>query len=216
MQPTQQSTQPSAISLQRAGVMTGLALLLTALPASAHHAMGGQLPSNAFEGFMSGLAHPVIGLDHLAFVAASGLVAIGVKRGWIVPVVFAIAALAGTGLHLQSWDLPFPEVMVSGSVVLFGALLAGGRQLPLLALAAIALVAGIFHGYAYGESIVGAGMVPLTAYLVGFTAIQLAIALGVRLALVKVTQGAIAQPLRYSGFAIAGAGAAFLAAALGA
>lgn len=216
MQPTQQSTQPSAISLQRAGLMTGLALLLTALPASAHHAMGNRLPSNAVEGFMSGLAHPVIGLDHLAFVAASGLVAIGMKRGWIVPVVFAIAALAGTGLHLQSWDLPFPEVMVSGSVVLFGVLLALGRQLPLLALAAIALVAGIFHGYAYGESIVGAGMVPLTAYLVGFTAIQLAIALGVRLALVKVTQGAIAQPLRYCGFAIAGAGVAFLAAALGA
>lgn len=216
MQRTQQSTQPAAISLRRAGIMTGLALLLTALPASAHHMMDGQLPSNAFEGFMSGLAHPVIGLDHLAFVAASGLVAIGVRRGWMVPVVFAIAALAGTGLHLQSWDLPFPEVMVSGSVVLFGALLALGRQLPLLGLGAIALVAGIFHGYAYGESIVGAGMVPLTAYLVGFTAIQLAIALGVRVVLVKATQGAIVQPLRYSGFAIAGAGVAFLAAALGA
>ncbi|TAD75017.1 MAG: hydantoin utilization protein A [Oscillatoriales cyanobacterium] len=219
MQRTQQSTQPSAISVisvRWGGAIAGLALLLTALPAAAHHAMGGRLPGNAFEGFMSGLAHPVIGLDHLAFVAASGLVAIGVRRGWIVPVVFAIAALAGTALHLQSWDLPFPEVIVSASVVLFGALLAGGRQWSLLGLGAIALVAGIFHGYAYGESIVGAGMVPLTAYLVGFTAIQLAIALGVRVALVKVTQGSIGQPLRYSGFAIAGAGAAFLAAALGA
>lgn len=206
----------NAIQWQHGGTIAGLALLLTALPASAHHVMGGRIPSNAFEGFMSGLAHPVIGLDHLAFVVASGLVAIGTRRGWIVPVVFVLAALGGTGLHLQSWNLPVPEVMVSGSVVLFGLLLALGRQLPVLALGAIALVAGVFHGYAYGESIVGAGMVPLTAYLIGFTAIQLAIALGARAVIQKLHPGAIEQTLRYIGFAITGAGAAFLAKAFGA
>ena len=213
MQRTQSHT---AIQWSHGGAIVGLALLLTALPASAHHVMDGRIPSNAVEGFMSGLAHPVIGLDHLAFVVASGLVAIGSKRGWIVPVVFVLAALGGTGLHLQGWNLPVPEVMVAGSVVLFGLLLALGRQLPIAALGAIGLVAGIFHGYAYGESIVGAGMMPLTAYLVGFTAIQLAIALGSRALLQKLTQGAIEQPLRYIGFAITGAGAAFLAKAFGA
>lgn len=212
----QRTQTHSAIQWQHGGAIAGLALLLAALPASAHHAMDSQIPSNAFEGFMSGLAHPVIGLDHLAFVVAAGLVAIGTRRGWIVPVVFVLAALGGTGLHLQSWNLPMPEVMVSGSVVLFGLLLALGRQLPVLALGAIALVAGIFHGYAYGESIVGAGMVPLTAYLVGFTAIQLAIALGARAVIQKLTPGAIEQTLRYIGFAITGAGAAFLAKAFGA
>ena len=206
----------ASVQGQFAGAVAGLALLLAALPASAHHMMGGQVPSNGFEGFMSGLAHPVIGLDHLAFVVASGLVAIGAARGWIVPVIFAIAALGGTGLHLQSWDLPFPELMVSGSVVLFGLLLAMGHQLPTVALGAIALVAGLFHGYAYGESIVGAGMVPLTAYLIGFTAIQLTIALGVRGVVQRLAEGSIAQTLRYIGFAIVGAGAAFLASALGA
>ncbi len=212
----QRTQTHSAIQWQHGGAIAGLALLLTALPASAHHMMDGSLPSNAVEGFMSGLAHPVIGLDHLAFVVASGLVAIGSKRGWIVPAVFVLAALGGTGLHLQGWNLPMPEVMVAGSVVLFGLLLALGRQLPIAALGAIGLVAGIFHGYAYGESIVGAGMMPLTAYLVGFTAIQLAIALGSRALLQKLTQGAIEQPLRYIGFAITGAGAAFLAKAFGA
>ncbi|HEY9689319.1 MAG TPA: HupE/UreJ family protein [Coleofasciculaceae cyanobacterium] len=212
----QRTQTHSAIQWHHGGAIAGLALLLTALPASAHHVMGGRIPSNAFEGFMSGLAHPVIGLDHLAFVVASGLVAIGTRRGWIVPVIFVLAALGGTGLHLQSWNLPVPEVMVSGSVVLFGLLLALGRQLPVLALGAIALVAGIFHGYAYGESIVGAGMVPLTAYLVGFTAIQLTIALGARAVMQKLNPGSIEQTLRYIGFAITGAGAAFLAKAFGA
>jgi urease accessory protein len=39
---------------------------------------------------------------------------------------------------------------------------------------------GVFHGYAYGESIVGAQRGPLMAYLVGFTIIQLATLLFVR------------------------------------
>ena len=38
--------------------------------AMAHHAMGGRMPANFFEGFISGLAHPIIGLDHFAFIQA--------------------------------------------------------------------------------------------------------------------------------------------------
>jgi hypothetical protein len=49
-------------------------LLVTAAPAAAHHAMGGRTPSTFMEGFLSGLAHPVIGLDHLAFLVAIGIV----------------------------------------------------------------------------------------------------------------------------------------------
>ncbi|NJN32344.1 MAG: hypothetical protein HC824_19395, partial [Synechococcales cyanobacterium RM1_1_8] len=36
---------------------------LYAQPALAHHPLGGRLPTNAFEGLMSGLAHPILGLD---------------------------------------------------------------------------------------------------------------------------------------------------------
>jgi urease accessory protein len=39
-------------------------------------------------------------------------------------------------------------------------------------------VAGALHGYAYGESIVGAETGQLAAYIVGFAAIQYAIAVG--------------------------------------
>ena len=38
------------------------------------------------------------------------------------------------------------------------------------------VVAGVFHGYAYGESIVGAERAPLAAYMVGFAVIQYCIA----------------------------------------
>ena len=67
----------------------GTVLLFLSLikPASAHHFMGGKVPSNFLTGFLSGLAHPVIGLDHFAFVVAVGLLAalLG-RRGLVIPV----------------------------------------------------------------------------------------------------------------------------------
>ena len=37
--------------------------------------MDGELPASLGQGLLSGLAHPVIGLDHLAFIVAAGLIA---------------------------------------------------------------------------------------------------------------------------------------------
>lgn len=167
------------------GAIATLALmgvLSFAQQAMAHHPFGAQTPDNFIEGFLSGLGHPVIGLDHLAFVVASGLIASGQPSGILIPVAFVLTALAGTGIHLLEFDLPSAEIFISASVVAFGILLAmrNSRNNPpksyVLTLAALAAVAGIFHGYAYGEAIVGAQMTPLLAYLAGFTIIQLVIA----------------------------------------
>lgn len=190
-------------------------ILLAASPAFAHHAFGGKTPSNFFEGFLSGLAHPVIGFDHLAFVVAAGLLA--VSRGTIlIPIAFVVAALAGTGLHVASWNLPIPELVIATSVLGFGTLLAVRNALPGWTLAALAALAGVFHGYAYGEAIVGAQMNPLLAYLLGFTAIQLAISVGVyRIgkAVLQREGERSSLPLQFAGFTICGIGAAFLASA---
>jgi urease accessory protein len=188
-------------------------ILLMVSPAFAHHAFGGETPVNVFEGFVSGLAHPVIGFDHLAFVVAAGLLA--VSRGTVlIPMAFVVAALAGTGLHVAGWDLPIPEVVIAASVLGFGVLLAVRNALPRWALAGLAAIAGVFHGYAYGEAIVGAQMTPLLAYLLGFTAIQLAISLGayrIGKAVLQREGERASLPLQFAGFTICGIGAAFLA-----
>ncbi len=44
--------------------------LLAPATAFAHHGMDGETPATLTQGLVSGLAHPVIGLDHLAFVLA--------------------------------------------------------------------------------------------------------------------------------------------------
>ena len=168
--------------LQQYGPRVGalsLCSMLLATPASAHHAMGGATPSDGWEGFLSGLAHPVIGLDHLAFVVAAGLMATLHRRGAFIPIAFVTASLIGTAVHGLAWNRPAPEVAISLSVLLFGAFLMARRQsLPLPV--GLASVAGVFHGYAYGESIVGAEMTPLGAYLLGLALVQLAIGVSTR------------------------------------
>ncbi|EKQ69805.1 hydrogenase/urease accessory protein [Leptolyngbyaceae cyanobacterium JSC-12] len=204
-------------SLQLRVGLAGLAAMLLATPASAHHAMGGQIPANFSEGFLSGLAHPVIGIDHLTFVVAAGLLAVTKRQGIWIPIAFVLAALGGTGLHLMGVDLPASEFLIASSVLGFGILLALPQSPNLAGMIGLGAIAGIFHGYAYGEAIVGAEMTPLVSYLLGFTAIQLGIAL------LAAKVGRVAanlvdrtpQSLRYAGFTICGLGAAFTVSRLG-
>jgi urease accessory protein len=160
-------------------LVLGLGLLEGAIaePVYAHHAMGNQLPANAWEGLLSGLAHPVVGMDHLAFVIALGVIATQWRWGLVIPATFLLAAMAGTGLHLAGVDIPGAEIVIAGSVLLIGLALALGKRLHLIGLGLFSGLAGILHGYAYGESIVGAEATPLATYLLGFTLMQLAIAL---------------------------------------
>jgi len=158
-----------------AAVTAAAATALAAGPALAHHVMDGALPATFAQGMLSGLAHPVIGPDHLAAVAAAGLLAAAAGATPLVPLVFVVASLAGVGLHLALFDLPLAETLVALSIVGLGlALLA--RRLPrrgaAVMLGAGFAVVGAVHGYAYGESIVGAGPAPLNAYLLGLTLVQ--------------------------------------------
>ncbi|MEP0914972.1 HupE/UreJ family protein [Leptolyngbya sp. GB1-A1] len=192
--------------------LTGSSLLLSSSPALAHHPFWDKAPANVFEGFLSGLGHPVIGPDHLAFVIAVGFVAVVFQRGLLIPISFVVASLVGTIVHLLNVDLPAPEFFISASVLLFGLLLALKNSLPSGVVIALAAVAGLFHGYAYGEAVVGSEMFPLLAYLVGFTTIQMAIAIGVYLT-VEGMGGSREQQtmnLRFAGFTLAGIGVAFL------
>ncbi|KGF72621.1 hypothetical protein DO97_07120 [Neosynechococcus sphagnicola sy1] len=205
--------------LRAIAIIAGVSLSLSnaAHQAQAHHAMGGGLPATAWEGLLSGLAHPVIGLDHLAFVVAIGLLAAGRHWGALIPAAFVGAAMVGTGLHLGSLDLPGAEIAISLSVLLLGLILIWNQQLNFALITGIAAIAGVFHGYAYGESIVGAEITPLVAYLVGFTLIQAAIALsalGVGQLLAEKAAQSLMQLRRISGYAFALVGIAFLATAL--
>lgn len=195
-------------------------LFILAAPALAHHPLDGRLPANFFEGMMSGLGHPVIGFDHLAFVVASGLIALKITGGILIPIAFVIATGIGAGIHLVSINLPIPEIAIAASVVLFGILLAVKDKKPknrdyAFKTAGLAAIAGIFHGFAYGEGIFGAEPTPMMAYLIGFILIQLAISLGTYLIASQATKSIPVKYLtRFAGSAIAACGMVFLSSAI--
>lgn len=202
-----------AIALSLVSSIFGFCLLLNAAPALAHHPDGGNIPSTFVEGLMSGFGHPVIGIDHLVFVIAIGLLAaLSNVFGMAIPTAFVVATGIGTAIHLQSIDLPAAELVISASVLVIGVFLASGKQANLALLAIVGAIAGIFHGYAYGESIAGAETSALVAYLVGFCSIQL----GISAIAFYLGRRIVANPhkssilLRFAGFTIGGIGLAFL------
>lgn len=198
-------------------ILAILGLLGFAPAAIAHHPYGGQTPDSFWAGFLSGLAHPVIALDHLAFIVVSGLIAAGVARGILIPAAFVLTAMVGTGIHLLGFSLAAAEVGIAVSVVVFGGLLAtrnSKAQPPVYVLAALAAIAGIFHGYAYAEAIVGAQMMPLLAYLAGFHAIQLAIASAAFAAGNDLLQKKPFSVTRFVGLAISAVGIVFFTTSL--
>ena len=171
--------QMNVSSLHRTVFLAIAALLLMAAPASAHHVMGGGMPSTFSQGLLSGLGHPVIGPDHLAFLIAVG-VAVGVGGlNLVLPVLFVAASAIGVAFHVNGFNLPGSELIVAASVVIVGVLVASGRAVPLAGWAALFGLAGLAHGYAYGESIFGAEPTPLGAYLLGLVVIQSTLTIGV-------------------------------------
>ena len=154
-------------------MLTTAAILATPL-AQAHHMMGGKTPDTFMQGLLSGIAHPVIGVDHFAFLVVAALLAFTLKGSarYLVPLAFVGATVTGTLYHVGAQDLPMTETVIALSVMLGGVAVFLKRSVPALLMGALFGVIGVFHGYAYGESIVGAEQTPLVSYLLGFAMIQ--------------------------------------------
>ena len=190
----------------------GVAALATTFSTSAlaHHPMGGETPTTLGQGLLSGIGHPVLGLDHLAFVIAVGIAAFAIGSRFALPLFFILATLAGTGLHLMAIDLPMVEFVISLTVAAAGLMLISGKKIPFVAYAVLFAVAGMFHGHAYGEAIFGAETTPVVAYLAGFGLTQYAIAIvagtGIVTVLGKANDLVANVPARIGGGMVAGAG----------
>lgn len=153
-----------------------VAFLLGASPGHAHHAMDYALPATGLDGFLSGLGHPVIGLDHFLFIAGAGVLAARWQRGYWLPLVFVAASILAAASRAggASWEMA--EVWVAASLVALGAAMLIARRSGRGWIAVLFAVSGAIHGYALGQSIVGAEATPLLAYFAGLTLIQCTVA----------------------------------------
>ncbi|MCE2516720.1 MAG: HupE/UreJ family protein [Alphaproteobacteria bacterium] len=153
-------------------------LALMASPALAHHPLGGEVPQTVVNGVLSGIGHPIIGFDHLAFVLGIGLLAAFQKSRFVLPAGFVAGTVLGTLMIISGVTLPAVELVITASVLMVGVLAMMGRALPAAGAGVVAAGAGLFHGWAYGEAVIGAEPTPLIAYMAGFGVTQMAIAVG--------------------------------------
>ena len=185
--------------------------------AHAHHVMDYATPATALDGFLSGIGHPVIGVDHLIFVIGAGVLAARVPRGFLLPLLFVVASALAVCFRFARPEAGLSEFWVAGSLVVLALVMLVFSAPRMGVVAALFLLAGATHGYALGEGIIGAERTPLLFYLAGLKLILIVIAYsswGAALALFKARPG---LPLyRIAGVAVGLAGLFFTAnAALG-
>ena len=111
--------------------------------------------SGEAEGFLTGLQHPVSGLDHVLAMIAVGLwgAQLGSPALWMLPVAFPMMMALGGMLGLMGLPLPGVEVGIAVSAVVLGVMVLVEARPPLLVSLGIVAFFAIFHGHAHGTEL---------------------------------------------------------------
>lgn len=126
-------------------VLAASALVLSPALAFAH-------PGHDHAGVMSGLTHPVFGLDHLLAMLAVGLWAAQQQGNarWALPLTFVATMLVGGLLGFSGIEMPLMEAGIAGSVLALGLLVALAVRPPVAVAAALTAMFALSHGVAHG------------------------------------------------------------------
>ncbi|OMG63136.1 protein hupE [Stutzerimonas balearica] len=126
-------------------ILIATTLLLSPALAFAH-------PGHDHAGVMSGLAHPLFGIDHLLAMLAVGLWAAqqqGAAR-WALPLTFVATMLFGGLLGFAGIEMPLMETGIAGSVLALGLLVALAVRPPVAIAAGLTALFAASHGVAHG------------------------------------------------------------------
>lgn len=131
-------------------------------------------------GLLAGVAHPLLGIDHLLVMLAVGIWSAqqAGQRAWLWPVAFVLAMLAGSLLGMTGVQLSWLETGIATSALVLGLLVATAARLPLLPGAVLCAAMASLHGMAHGAelpadanaALFGLGFLAATAllHLAGF------------------------------------------------
>ena len=122
--------------------------ILSAAPALAHTGESGG-------GFVSGMAHPIFGPDHVVAMVAVGLwgAFLGSPAIWLLPIVFPLVMAFGGVLGIIGVPMIAVETGIATSAIVLGLMVALAARPPLWAAAALVGAFAIFHGYAHGREL---------------------------------------------------------------
>jgi urease accessory protein len=187
-------------------------MALVSAPASAHHPLAGMPMETFAHGLLSGVGHPLLGFDHLFFVAMVGIAAVFTQHRLLVPLSYITTMLVGCLVSALWTSIPASELMIALSLLLLGSMLLSGLNFRLNTTLIVFAGFGLFHGAAFGTVLAaqeaGFGSQVLLGYLLGlgFTQYVISLTAGwVCLSLWKTGQADAIQP-RLAGAMVAGAG----------
>ena len=133
-------------------------LFIAALPistwANAHTGVDGAHSAS----FMTGLLHPLFGLDHLTAMVAVGVwSALAARQAGPAmlwgPLGFANMLLAGALIGLQGLSLPAVEPVIAASLLVMGLLVLVKLRLPGPVAALLVGTFAMFHGVVHGQEL---------------------------------------------------------------
>ena len=204
-------TPPQGQALGGWLLLAGLASIAIGVlnPVQAHHfADISQLQPSMFNGLLSGLAHPVLGPDHLLFLLALSLVGLQQRLGWSLGLL--AVGLLGSGAGLLWPGMPSSESLVACTLIV-EALVLLRRLPPLLLLPAMAV-----HGYVLSGPVFGWSAMPVVAYGTGLFLSQAALLAVALIALRPLAARLSSSQLRWLGFALMALGGTWALAGLAA
>ena len=119
-------------------------------------------------GFVSGMLHPVTGVDHVVAMVAVGLwgAILGQPAIWLLPVAFPLVMAVGSILGIIGIPVPAIDIGVALSGIVLGSMVATASRPPLAVAFFLISIFAIYHGYPHGAALPDFGM-PLL-YISGF------------------------------------------------
>ncbi len=106
-------------------------------------------------GLLTGLLHPVSGLDHVLAMVAVGLwgAQLGLPAIWVLPIAFPLVMALGGMLGFLGLPIPGIEVGIAASAIVLGTAVAFELRPPLVISALVVGCFAIFHGHAHGTEL---------------------------------------------------------------
>ncbi len=106
-------------------------------------------------GFVSGVMHPISGVDHVLAMVAVGLwgAQLGHPAVWLLPIAFPMMMAFGGMLGLIGVPVPGVEIGIALSGVVLGTLVLGEVKTPVGVSLVLVAIFAIFHGHAHGTEL---------------------------------------------------------------
>ena len=170
--------------------------------------------SSTWEGFIWGIADPVISLDRFAGIVALGLFSARFTRGNWLNITFVIAAICGQLINLSPVILPASGIAIAICTIALGVMLVTPIPIHWLAIALLSATAGIFQGYSDATSIIGAETLTMIIFVISVAFTQTVIIMsarkiGVNFGINEINQ-ILPKIIRFAGLVFCAIGIVFL------